>query len=128
MFLFDCWLASWPFISNPGCWTVDRSCSCLIVGWFVDHMSWTVRGCYMRGAGSSGLMDTIRTGDASVLMMRIRRQELSGAVNGCIVLERDTGGTRSGALSIASVLYVLDGWLETKPSLFVYLYHVGMVG
>ncbi|CAG7863430.1 unnamed protein product, partial [Brassica rapa] len=32
MFLFDCWLAGWPFISNPGYWTVDRSCSCLIVG------------------------------------------------------------------------------------------------
>ena len=27
-----------------------------------------------------------------------------------------------------SVLSVLDGWLETKPSLFVYLDHVGMVG
>ncbi|KAG5397406.1 hypothetical protein IGI04_019220, partial [Brassica rapa subsp. trilocularis] len=25
MFLFDCWLAGWPLISNPGCWTVDRS-------------------------------------------------------------------------------------------------------
>ncbi|WZY93634.1 hypothetical protein YC2023_065963 [Brassica napus] len=24
MFLFDCWLAGWPFISNPGCWMVDR--------------------------------------------------------------------------------------------------------
>ncbi|KAF3502334.1 hypothetical protein F2Q69_00042260 [Brassica cretica] len=36
MFLFDCWLAGWPFISNPGCWTVDRSCSCLIVGRWVD--------------------------------------------------------------------------------------------
>ncbi|KAF3592951.1 hypothetical protein DY000_02024850 [Brassica cretica] len=66
--------------------------------------------------------------EASVLMMRIRRQELSGAANGCIVLERDTGGTGSGALSMASVLSVLDGWLETKPSLFVYLDHVGMVG
>ncbi|KAF2619961.1 hypothetical protein F2Q68_00040030 [Brassica cretica] len=65
---------------------------------------------------------------ASVLMMRIRRQELSEAVNGCIVLERDTGGTGSGALSMASVLSVPDGWLETKQSLFVYLGHVGMVG
>ncbi|KAF3540774.1 hypothetical protein F2Q69_00021135 [Brassica cretica] len=46
MFLFDCWLAGWPFISNPGCWTVDRSCSCLIVGRLIDHMSRTVRGCY----------------------------------------------------------------------------------
>ncbi|KAF3489000.1 hypothetical protein F2Q69_00055100 [Brassica cretica] len=46
------------------------------------------------------------------------------AVNGCIVLERDTGG----ALSMASVLSILDGWLETKPSLIVYLDHVGMVG
>ncbi|WZY99397.1 hypothetical protein YC2023_071726 [Brassica napus] len=36
MFLFDCWLAGWPFISNPGYWTVDRSCSCLIVGRLVD--------------------------------------------------------------------------------------------
>ncbi|WZY88423.1 hypothetical protein YC2023_045158 [Brassica napus] len=24
MFLFDFWLAGWPFISNPGYWTVDR--------------------------------------------------------------------------------------------------------
>ncbi|KAF2549672.1 hypothetical protein F2Q70_00021669 [Brassica cretica] len=30
--------------------------------------------------------------------------------------------------SKAGVLSVLDGWLETKPSLFVYLGHVGMVG
>ncbi|KAF3592331.1 hypothetical protein DY000_02024848 [Brassica cretica] len=37
-------------------------------------------------------------------------------------------GTGSRALSMASVLSVLDGWLETKPSLFVYLDHVGMVG
>uniref|UniRef100_A0A0D2ZQ67 Uncharacterized protein n=1 Tax=Brassica oleracea var. oleracea TaxID=109376 RepID=A0A0D2ZQ67_BRAOL len=44
------------------------------------------------------------------------------AVIGCIVLERDTGG----ALSMASVLSILDGWLETKPSLIVYLDHVGM--
>ncbi|KAF3597540.1 hypothetical protein DY000_02022354 [Brassica cretica] len=56
-----------------------------------------------------------------------RWQELSGTVNGCIVLERDTGGTGSGALSMAIVLSVPDGWLETKPSLFVYLGHVGMV-
>ncbi|KAF3594025.1 hypothetical protein DY000_02025722 [Brassica cretica] len=35
--------------------------------------------------------------------------------------------TGSGALSMASVLSVLDGWLETKLSLFVYLGHVGMV-
>ncbi|KAG2282323.1 hypothetical protein Bca52824_053543 [Brassica carinata] len=28
----------------------------------------------------------------------------------------------------AGVLSVLDGWLEPKPSLFVYLGHVGMVG
>ncbi|KAF3497425.1 hypothetical protein DY000_02053298 [Brassica cretica] len=57
-----------------------------------------------------------------------RRQELSGAVNGCIALERDTGETGSGALNMAIVLSVPDGWLETKPSLFVYLGHVGMVG
>uniref|UniRef100_A0A0D2ZRJ7 Uncharacterized protein n=1 Tax=Brassica oleracea var. oleracea TaxID=109376 RepID=A0A0D2ZRJ7_BRAOL len=94
-----------------------------------------------------------------------RRQELSGAVNGCIALERDTGDlywirkctdvhgsrecdtgtgwfegwmavrrtewieeTGSGALNMAIVLSVPDGWLETKPSLFVYLGHVGMVG
>ncbi|KAF2531248.1 hypothetical protein F2Q70_00029195 [Brassica cretica] len=37
-------------------------------------------------------------------------------------------GTGSGALSMDSVLSVLDGWLETKPSLFVYLGHVGMHG
>lgn len=34
----SCLIVGWPvgsFISNPGCWTVDRSCSCLIVGrWF----------------------------------------------------------------------------------------------
>ncbi|KAF3604645.1 hypothetical protein F2Q69_00037575 [Brassica cretica] len=36
--------------------------------------------------------------------------------------------TGSVALSMSSVLSVLDGWLETKPSLFVYLSHVGMVG
>ncbi|KAF3521279.1 hypothetical protein F2Q69_00047063 [Brassica cretica] len=30
-------------------------------------------------------------------------------------------GTSFGALSMVSVLSVLDGWLETKPSLFVYL-------
>ncbi|WZZ15333.1 hypothetical protein YC2023_108422 [Brassica napus] len=41
MFLFDCWLAGWPFISNPGYCTVDRSCSCLIVGRLIDHMSRT---------------------------------------------------------------------------------------
>ncbi|KAF3579420.1 hypothetical protein DY000_02030387 [Brassica cretica] len=45
----------------------------------------------------------------------------------------DTGMTeeqdgRSGALSMATVLSVLDGWLETKPSLFVYLDHIGMDG
>ncbi|KAG2330108.1 hypothetical protein Bca52824_001288 [Brassica carinata] len=34
--------------------------------------------------------------------------------------------TGSGALSMASVLIVLDGWLETKPSLLI-LGHVGMV-
>ncbi|KAF3528866.1 hypothetical protein DY000_02042212 [Brassica cretica] len=37
-------------------------------------------------------------------------------------------GTGFGELSMASVLPVLDDWLETKLSLFVYLGHVGMVG
>ncbi|KAG2275018.1 hypothetical protein Bca52824_057573 [Brassica carinata] len=37
-------------------------------------------------------------------------------------------GTGFGALSMASVLSILDGWLETKPSLFAYMGHVGMVG
>ena len=35
----SCLIVGWPvgsFISNPGCWTVDRSCSCLIVGRWVD--------------------------------------------------------------------------------------------
>ncbi|KAF3596891.1 hypothetical protein DY000_02020752 [Brassica cretica] len=45
-----------------------------------------------------------------------------------VVTEQLLDGTGSGALSMASVLSVLDGWLETKPSLFVYLGHVGMVG
>ncbi|KAF2560608.1 hypothetical protein F2Q70_00015915 [Brassica cretica] len=90
---------------------------------------------WMRGAGSSGLMDTIKTGDASVLMMRIRRQELSGDVNGCIVLERDTGAeyvlTFPGVIGDRfwgakhGLRTVLDGWLETRQSLFVYLDHVG---
>nr|VDD37552.1 unnamed protein product [Brassica oleracea] len=65
---------------------------------------------------------------ASVLMMRIRQQGLSEAVIGCMVLGCDFGGTGSGALRMASVLSVLDGWLETKPSLLVYLGHVGMAG
>ncbi|WZY93701.1 hypothetical protein YC2023_066030 [Brassica napus] len=37
--LCSCLIVCWPvgsFISNPGCWTVDRSCSCLIVGRWVD--------------------------------------------------------------------------------------------
>uniref|UniRef100_A0A0D3B681 Reverse transcriptase zinc-binding domain-containing protein n=1 Tax=Brassica oleracea var. oleracea TaxID=109376 RepID=A0A0D3B681_BRAOL len=38
----------------------------------------------------------------------------------------DATGTGSRALSMASVLSVPDGWLETKSSLFVYLGHVGM--
>ncbi|WZZ15224.1 hypothetical protein YC2023_108313 [Brassica napus] len=40
----SCLIVGWPvgsFISNPGCWTVDRSCSCLIVGRLIDHMSRT---------------------------------------------------------------------------------------
>ncbi|KAG5397416.1 hypothetical protein IGI04_019230 [Brassica rapa subsp. trilocularis] len=48
----SCLIVGWPvgsFISNPGCWTVDRSCSCLIVGRLIDHMSRTVRGCYRGG-------------------------------------------------------------------------------
>ncbi|KAF3604648.1 hypothetical protein F2Q69_00037576 [Brassica cretica] len=36
--------------------------------------------------------------------------------------------TGSVALSMSSALSVLDGWLEIKSSLFVYLGHVGMVG
>ncbi|KAF3499147.1 hypothetical protein F2Q69_00040710 [Brassica cretica] len=43
-------------------------------------------------------------------------------------LEIQGCGSGSGTLSMAGVLSVLDGWLETKPSLVVYLDHVGMVG
>ncbi|WZZ67811.1 hypothetical protein YC2023_079181 [Brassica napus] len=46
----SCLIVGWPvgsFISNHGCWTVDRSCSCLIVGRLVDHMSRKVRRCYI---------------------------------------------------------------------------------
>ncbi|WZY99264.1 hypothetical protein YC2023_071593 [Brassica napus] len=35
----SCLIVGWPvglFISNPGCWMVDRSCSCLIVGRLID--------------------------------------------------------------------------------------------
>ncbi|KAG5373710.1 hypothetical protein IGI04_042974, partial [Brassica rapa subsp. trilocularis] len=52
----SCLIVGWPvgsFISNPGCWTVDRSCSCLIVGRLIDHMSRTVRGCYRGGIRAS---------------------------------------------------------------------------
>ncbi|KAF2554005.1 hypothetical protein F2Q68_00035654 [Brassica cretica] len=56
------------------------------------------------------------------------RQGLSEAVIGCMVLGCDSGGTGSGVLRMASVLSVLDGWLETKPSLLVYLGYMGMVG
>ncbi|KAF3555447.1 hypothetical protein F2Q69_00012221 [Brassica cretica] len=53
------------------------------------------------------------------------RSSTEGIMVECVADERWTG---SGALSMASVLSILDGWLETKPSLFVYLDHVGMVG
>ncbi|KAF3610822.1 hypothetical protein DY000_02049179 [Brassica cretica] len=36
---YSCLIVGRPvgsFISNPGCWTVDRSCSCLIFGWLID--------------------------------------------------------------------------------------------
>ncbi|WZZ70035.1 hypothetical protein YC2023_081405 [Brassica napus] len=51
-----------------------------------------------------------------------------GRVTDTGMTEEQDGRTGSGALSMASVLSVQDGWLETKPSLFVYLGHVGMVG
>ncbi|KAF2541589.1 hypothetical protein F2Q68_00030186 [Brassica cretica] len=56
MFLFDCWLAVGSIISSPGCWTVNQSCSCLIVGRLIDHISRTVRGCYRGGC----LVRTVR--------------------------------------------------------------------
>ncbi|WZY99910.1 hypothetical protein YC2023_072239 [Brassica napus] len=36
MFLFDCWLAGWLIHLQPLVWVVRRSCSCLIIGWWVD--------------------------------------------------------------------------------------------
>ncbi|WZZ70036.1 hypothetical protein YC2023_081406 [Brassica napus] len=51
-----------------------------------------------------------------------------GRVTDTGMTEEQDGRTGSGALSMASVLSVQDVWLETKPSLFVYLGHVGMVG
>ncbi|WZZ78130.1 hypothetical protein YC2023_098702 [Brassica napus] len=36
MFLFDCWLAGWPFISNPWCGSSDSS-GVLQSGAFVFH-------------------------------------------------------------------------------------------
>ncbi|KAG5384450.1 hypothetical protein IGI04_035920 [Brassica rapa subsp. trilocularis] len=36
MFLFDCWLAGWLIHLQPLVWVVRRSCSCLIVGRWVD--------------------------------------------------------------------------------------------
>ncbi|KAF3485724.1 hypothetical protein F2Q69_00052215 [Brassica cretica] len=51
-----------------------------------------------------------------------------GRVTDTGMTEEQDGRTGSGALSMASILSVQDGWLETKPSLFVYLGHVGMVG
>ncbi|KAF3552329.1 hypothetical protein DY000_02002707 [Brassica cretica] len=53
----SCLIVGWPvgsFISNPGCWTVDRSCSCLIVGRLIDHISRTVRECYSSSILSNG--------------------------------------------------------------------------
>ncbi|KAF2608513.1 hypothetical protein F2Q68_00045761 [Brassica cretica] len=70
----SCLIDGWPvgsFISNPGCWTVDRSCSCLIVGRLVDHMFRTVRGCYKygstnhRAAGRKGEIHVVKKLNAS---------------------------------------------------------------
>ncbi|KAF3579424.1 hypothetical protein DY000_02030388 [Brassica cretica] len=47
---------------------------------------------------------------------------LEKAEDGCRAVQ-----TGFGTLSMTSVLSVLDDWLETKPSLFVYLDHVGML-
>ncbi|KAF2577725.1 hypothetical protein F2Q68_00005483 [Brassica cretica] len=58
---------------------------------------------------------------ASVLMMRIRRQELSEVVNGCIVLERDTGNQDSDRVSAFCTGYGIepsvDGSVMTGPRL-----------
>ncbi|WZZ45396.1 hypothetical protein YC2023_041655 [Brassica napus] len=58
---------------------------------------------------------------ASVLMMRIRRQELFEAVNRCIVLERDTGGMDSDRVSAFCTGYGIepsvDGSVMTGPRL-----------
>ncbi|WZZ15084.1 hypothetical protein YC2023_108173 [Brassica napus] len=72
---------------------------------------------------SDGLILRILPDGRRVLTRLIR----GGEPSVCRLI-RGLSVTGSGALSMPSVLSVLDGWLETKPSLFVYLGHVVMVG
>ncbi|KAF2615796.1 hypothetical protein F2Q70_00012348 [Brassica cretica] len=64
-----------------------------------------------------------------MVWMAVRR---TGWIEGCgadrVLTDPDVIRDWFWNASKAGGLSVLDGWLETKPSLFVYLGHVGMVG
>ncbi|KAL0742433.1 hypothetical protein Bca4012_083946 [Brassica carinata] len=70
-----------------------------------------------------GTDHAIRTDD----ILKKDRQAMGSSTDAWDSRELVGSVTGSGALSMASVLSVLDGWLKSKPSLFV-LGHVGMVG
>ncbi|KAF3527831.1 hypothetical protein DY000_02040677 [Brassica cretica] len=57
----------------------------------------------LEAIGTSNILKEDRLEIGSSLLMRVAQEGMTG----------------SGALSMASVLSVLDGWWETKPSLFV---------
>ncbi|KAF3603781.1 hypothetical protein F2Q69_00036145 [Brassica cretica] len=57
----------------------------------------------LEAIGTSNILKEDRLEIGSSLLMRVAQEGVTG----------------SGALSMASILSVLDGWLETKPSLFV---------
>ena len=61
--------------------------------------------------------------------MAVRRTEwIEGCGSDCVLTDPGVIRDWFWGASKAGVLSVLDGWLEPKPSLFVYLGHVGMVG
>ncbi|WZZ14932.1 hypothetical protein YC2023_108021 [Brassica napus] len=72
--------------SHPGGRVTACSVGCSILEYLMEMMAVGLRDL--------DLFRELRIGGvtASVQMMRIRGQELFEAVNGCIVLERDSGG------------------------------------
>ncbi|KAF3584501.1 hypothetical protein F2Q69_00027426 [Brassica cretica] len=69
---------------------VDRSCSRLIVGRLIDHMSRTVRGCYRGGIRASGRIS--RPNPNPKRKRRDRYRELAVVWNGHMVRNNTSFG------------------------------------